>query len=102
MTIWSFMPVVSGSCHIFAGSVPAMHAADSSTMPAAEPAVTSPASAPVSRAMTSPAFWLSSCRSINHRDASFIASTTAGGMMLPPYTVIQLAALMMRLTSSLL
>ena len=77
-----------------------MHAADSSTIPAADPAVTSPASAPVSRAMTSPAFWFSSCRSMNHREASFIDSTTAVGMMLPPYTVIQLAALMIRLTPS--
>ena len=93
MTISFFIPVVSGSRRTRAGSVPVMHAAASRTIPAADPAVTRPTSAPVTLAMTSPAFWLSSFRSTNHLDASSIACNTAGGMMLPPNTVRQDAPL---------
>ena len=95
------MPVASGRRCILAGSVPAMHAAASSGIPAAEPAVTRPASAPVNLAMTSPALPFSSCMSTYQREASSMAFTTDGGIRLPPRTVSQEPALITRLTPSL-
>ena len=100
MTIRFFIPRVSGSRHTFAGSVPVMHAAACRSIPAPEPALTSPASAPVSLAITSPALRLSSWRSTKLRDASSMALTTGGGMMLPPATVTHDHALMTGLTPS--
>ena len=93
-----FMPRVSGSLHTFAGSAPVMHAAACSSIPAPDPADTSPASAPVSLAITSPALRLRSWRSTKLRDASSMALNTGAGMMLPPATVTQDQALITGLT----
>ena len=100
MTMRFFMPRVSGSLHTFAGSVPVKQAAACRSIPEPDPAVTSPASAPVSLAITSPALRLSSCRSTKLRDASSIALTTGVGMILPPATVTHDQALITGLTPS--
>ena len=63
MSTWFLMPAVSGSRAILAGSGPVMQAAACNCIPAQALAVTRPASAPVCRATTSPAFRLSSCMS---------------------------------------
>ena len=100
MTIRFFMPRVSGNLDTLAGSVPVMHAAACRSIPAPDPAVTRPASAPVSLAMTSPAFLFSSCRSTKLRDASSIALNAGPGMILPPATVTHDQALITGLTPS--
>jgi len=60
MMISLAIPVVSGSCRIRTGSVPAMQAAAESNIAAHDPQVTYPASAPVISAILSPTLALSS------------------------------------------
>ncbi len=76
-----------------AGSSPARHAAVPTVSAAAAPAVTSPASAPVCRAITALAAAWSSAISTKLPAASVIASRTSSGIRLPPRRVSNPAAL---------
>src|SRR5262252_3906225 len=78
-----FMPVVSGNCQIFAGSLPAMHAAaDAASAPAA-PEVIIPDSAPVSSANRRPAPFCSSTMFTKWCEASVCAALTSGNCSEP-------------------
>ena len=81
------MPVVSGSCEIFSGSVPAMHAAALIVSPAAPPDVMNAPSTPRSPATNSPDFSSSRPMSTKPRLASSIFSRTKSGGPEPPTTV---------------
>ena len=78
MTTSFFMPAVSGSCHTFFGSVPAMQPAVAAAMAPAAPEVTMPDSAPDSCANFLPAACCSSKISTKCRAASSMARRTSG------------------------
>lgn len=92
------MPPVSGSARILSRSLPTITAAACSSIPPAAPDVTSPASAPVWRAINSPACSLSSLRSTIDPLAASIASAATGSIMLPPRVVLVPWPLMIGLT----
>ena len=89
----SFMPVVSGNCRILTGSFPAIHAAAWSTRPPDAPLQTNPASAPVRRAISSPALRFNSSTLTMIRAAPVMTSSTSGLVLVPPYLVTEPAAL---------
>ncbi len=70
------------------GLLPATQAAAASTMPAADPQVTSPASAPVTSAIRLPTARLSSSISTKRVEASAIAASTSGSINDPPANVV--------------
>ena len=77
-----------------------MHAAAASVNPAAAPAVTYPASAPVTSARYRPAAACSSSMRTHCRAASAIAAATSGAIGMPLSRVSGPAALMMGRTPS--
>ena len=70
LTLIVFSPVVSGSCQIFWGSLPAMHAAVEAAIAPAAPEVIIPDSAPVSSASLRPTARCSSIMLTKYRAAS--------------------------------
>ena len=82
-----FMPSVNGRCFMRSGSVPAMQAQVPTKIAPAAPVVTSAASFPVRRAMRSPTAFVRSRIGTYCRAASFIASSTSGGISEPPRCV---------------
>src|SRR5213595_1226325 len=73
-----FSPVVSGSCQIYFGSLPAMHAAAADAMAPAAPEVTMPASAPVNSARRRLAACCNSNMFTKYSEASRCAARTSG------------------------
>ena len=78
------MPVVSGSCVIRCGSVPAMQAAVVTSSPAAALEVTYAASTSSRPAMRSPTAACSSSSRQNSRLASLMTSKISGAITDPP------------------
>ncbi len=73
-----FIPVGSGSCQIFCGSLPAMHAAVEAAIAPAAPLVTKPDSAPVNSASFRPAARCRSTMLTKWCEASACAARTSG------------------------
>ena len=94
------MPVVLGNWRTKPTFFPVIQAAIDRTTPPAAPLTTRPASAPVTSAMYSPTFSLSSVRLTKLVEAIAMASTTSGLGFDPPKEVIVPAAWITGLTPS--
>ena len=101
MIISLFMPVRSGSCFIFWRSSPAVTAQVARHSEHEAPAVTNPASAPVSSAMCSPTFSCNSSMRTKLFEASVMAAETSGAISVPLIVVSVPTALMKVRTPSL-
>ena len=93
-----FIPSVSGSLDILAGSSPAITAHACNNKPPAEPLVTKPYSEPVNSPIIFPAAMFNSSISSITVDASIIICVTSGRNFEPPYFVVVPAALIPFLT----
>ena len=87
-------PVVSGSCQILSGSVPAMQAAAASAIEPEAPVEIMPDSAPEISARRTPAARCSSPTSMEYCAASSMARRTSGQTVVPPRKVKGMLALM--------